>query len=255
MMIRRFNYTKREKISRKDIKITLQIDGEKIWFEADLSELKSYDLPPDSPIFVEAYRQTNWVRFDFGKINSITPPNVCDISSFGTYEGILFRVKVTDSEKGKLLAEADQIPCVLPEEKDSPLEPLLKIRPQNLGAEIYRIDYSDERNGPILLINSYAGNYERIGRNPAFDSLVYPAVLREVLRMILYVEDQFEITDRSDWRSRWLIFAKSFPGSGKMPENKDDKDECNEWIDKVVSAFCKKVKTFEKFSEFWSHEA
>jgi hypothetical protein len=251
-MIRRFNYTKRERISRSDIRIVLYVGEGKIWFDADISKLAIYGFPDGSSIFVEAYRQTNWKRFDFGQIGAIKSPEDRDISLFDTQEGILFRVKVTDQIEGKLLAEADRIPFVLPDEKESPLEPLLKIRPQNLGHEIYRVDYSDEGNGPILLINSLAGSYEQIGRHPIFVSLVYPAVLREILRRIFVFEDHFEFSDRSNWRSRWLMFAKSFSGVGEMPSSREDSDQFDDWIDKVVAAFSKKIKTFEKFSEFWS---
>lgn len=252
-MIRRFNYTKRKNISRKEFKISLNLNDGNLSFDADLSHLDSYDLPAGSLVFVEAYRQTNWMRFDFGQIGNIRPAEIRDLSLFDTHEGLLFRVKVTEASEGKLLAEADRIPFVLPDDKEIPLEPLLKIRPQNLGKEIYRIDYSDERNGPILLINSLSGNYERIGRNPAFISLVYPSVFREILRRIFYIEKYFEYTDRNDWRSRWLLFARAFPGTGEMP-NKDESDQFDDWIDKVVEKFCKKIQVFERFSEFWSSE-
>ncbi|MBI5945574.1 MAG: hypothetical protein HY864_14530 [Chloroflexi bacterium] len=252
-MIRRFNYTKRKNISRKEFKIALNLNDGNLSFDADLSRLDSYDLPKGSLVFVEAYRQTNWIRFDFGQIGDIRPAEIRDLSLFDTHEGLLFRVKVTEAGEGKLLAEADRIPFVLPDDKEIPLEPLLKIRPQNLGKEIYRIDYSDDRNGPILLINSLSGNYERIGRNPAFISLVYPSVFREILRRIFYIEKYFEYTDRNDWRSRWLLFARSFPGAGEMP-NKDESDQFDDWTDKVIEKFCKKIQVFERFSEFWSSE-
>jgi hypothetical protein len=255
-MIKRFNYTERKNISRKEFKVVLNIDDGKLSFDADLSRLDPYNLPTGSLVFIEAYRQTNWMRFDFGQIGNIQPAELRDLSLFDTHEGILFRVKVTDASEGKLLAEADRIPFILPDEKEIPLEPLLKIRPQNLGREIFRVDYSDDRNGPILLINNQgvmAGNYRRIGLDPAFISLVYPSVFREVLRRIFIVEDYFEYSDRSDWRSRWLIFARSFPGAGDMP-NRGESDQFDDWIDKVVEKFCKKIQVFERFSEFWSNE-
>ncbi len=255
-MIKRFNYTKRKNISRKEFKIIINVDDGKMSFDADLSKLSSHDLPSESLVFVEAYRQTNWLRFVYGQIGNIQPAKVRDLSSFDTHEGILFRVKVTDASEGKLLAEADRIPFMLPNEKELPLEPLLKTRPQNLGNEIYRVDYSDDRNGPILLINNQgvmAGNYRRIGLDPVFISLVYPSIVREILTKI-FTEPHFEYSDRDNWRDRWLIFARSFPGTGEMPKNKDESDQFDDWIDKVVEKFCKKIRAFERFSEFWSSE-
>jgi hypothetical protein len=31
-------------------------------------------LPTDAKVFVEAYRQTNWMRFDFGTIGAVQAP-------------------------------------------------------------------------------------------------------------------------------------------------------------------------------------
>ncbi len=253
-MIRRFNYTRREKISRKDIKITLNVEAGGIWFDVDLSYLGTCGFPMESFVFIEAYRQTNWLRFDFGTVGGITQPESRDLSLFETQNGILFRIKVTDPVSGRLIAEADGIPFIVPNEKEHPVEPLLKISPRDLGSEIYQVDYTDEINGPILLINKTAGSYERIGRNPAFVSLVYPSVLREILKKIFYIDSYFDETDKTNWRARWLSFARSFPGIGKMPESADDKNEFDEWIDSVVAVFCKKVRIFEKFTEFWSDE-
>ena len=94
-MIRRFNYTNRIRILRKDVPIKLREEDGKIFFDADLSALKEYDLPLESFVFVEAYRQTNWMRFKFGQVGAITPEKNRHLSQFETPEGILFRVKVT----------------------------------------------------------------------------------------------------------------------------------------------------------------
>ena len=179
-MIRRFNYTHRIRIRRKDVRITLEEDNGKFSFDADLSALAGYELPPESLVFVEAYRQTNWMRFDFGQVGAIAPQKNRALSQFDSPEGLLFRVKVTPKgDIHTLLAEADRIPLMRPDEAEGERIPLLPVKPQKLGEEIYRVDFSGDR--PLLLINSEAGNYTDIGRSPAFVSLVYPAVLREIL--------------------------------------------------------------------------
>jgi hypothetical protein len=106
-MIRRFNYTDRIRIRRKDVRITLCEDDGKLAFAADLSALREYDLPPESFLFVEAYRQTNWMRFEFGQVGAISPDNTRELSQFDSADGIRFRVKVTpNSDIHRLLAEA-----------------------------------------------------------------------------------------------------------------------------------------------------
>lgn len=248
-MIRRFNYTDRIRILRKDIRITLREENGKFVFDADLSALLDYELPADSFVFVEAYRQTNWMRFDFGQVGAITPVKQRDLSQFETPDGLLFRVKVTpNGDTHTLLAEADRIPLTGPEQDEGERTPLLPVKGQKLGEEIYRLDFSGDR--PLLLINSDAGNYTNIGRSPAFMSLVYPIVYREILNRILLIDEHDDDVNLDDWRSQWVKFAKLYPGLGELPEPKDC-DGRSDWIDKAVAAFATKLQTRAKFAEFW----
>jgi hypothetical protein len=218
-------------------------------FDADLSALKEYDLPPESLIFVEAYRQTNWMRFSFGQVGAITPAKNRDLSQFDSPDGIQFRVKVTpNSDVHSLLAEADSISLVRPESDQGNRTPLLPVKPQKLGDEVYRIDFSGD--GPLLLINSDAGNYTDIGLSPEFVSLVYPAVFQQILTRILLVERHDDDGSSDGWKSQWVKFACLYPGLGELPEPSEI-DERNDWIEKAVSAFATKLQARSKFSEFW----
>ena len=147
-----------------------------------------------------------------------------------------------------LLAEADQIPLAHPERSEGKRTPLLPVKPQKLGEEIYRLDFSDDR--PLLLINSEAGNYADIGHSPAFVSLVYPAVFREILTRILLVEKHDDDSNPDDWKSQWIRFALLNPGLGELPDT-EDTEARSDWIDKAVSAFAKQLQTRAKFAEFW----
>lgn len=249
-MIRRFNYTKRIKILQKDIVISLTDDNNgDLSFEANLSKLASYEFPSESSVFVEAYRQTEWKRFDYGMVGSITPSVDKDLSNFGTKDGILFRVKITDEKTGKIIAEADRIPFVMPNQQENPRLPLLPVCPKNLGDQIFRVDYTGPRT--ILEINVEAISPHQIAHDPAFIALAYPVIIKEILTRILLIEHHFEIDD-DDWMSNWLQFASSFPGVGEMPLKGDTQDVCYEWIDNVVSAFCKRQLVRKNFSEAWS---
>lgn len=248
-MIRRFNYTNRIRIRRRDVRITLRETDGRFYFDADLSALSSYGLPPKSLVFVEAYRQTSWMRFDFGCIGALQQPPNRNLTEFDSPEGILFRVKVTPAgDIHTLLAEADRIPLVRPEEKETAKQPLLPVKPQKLGDEVFRLDFSEDH--PLLLINSDLGDYRAIGMHPAFAALVYPSVLREVLVRVLVVDKHDDDASPDDWRSQWIRFAMLLPGLGDLPEP-DDVDSRYDWIEKAVAAFAKKIQARLKFEEFW----
>ena len=115
-MLRRFNYTGRVRLLREDVKFKLKNESNGAWsFEATLA-LDEYELPNDALVAVEAYRQTSWMRFDFGTIGAILQPSDRQLTEFDSPEDILFRVRVTspgtpEEPHGLLLAEADRGDC------------------------------------------------------------------------------------------------------------------------------------------------
>jgi len=249
-MIRRFNYTKRAKILQKDVAITLIDENGQLSFKANLSKLSPNEFPDGGSVFIEAYRQTDWKRFDYGKVGAIIENEDRDLSNFGTKNGILFRVKITDEKTGKIIAEADRIPFVMPNQQENPRLPLLPVCPKNLGDQIFRVDYTGPRT--ILDINIEVISPHQVAHDPVFIALAYPMILREILTRILVIDGQFDMTDEDDWMSNWLRFANSLPGVGEMPTEKDHRDQCHEWIDDVISAFCKHQQVRKNFSEVWS---
>jgi hypothetical protein len=253
MPIRRINFTNRKKIKRKDAKIFIHpSDNGSLTFDANL-HLDRYGFPKEAKVSIEAYRQTSWMRFPFGPVSNINPPFDRSLTEFDSPEIIRFRIKVTSANKpkGVLLAEADQIQPEFHEKDKEDQFPLLSAKPDgDLENQIYKIDYSDR---PILLINSKAGDWRSIARSPAFISLAYPSILREIMNRILYVEKHFDTEDVGDWRSQWLLLAINMPGVYEMPDELD-KDKIDDWISEAVFAFCRHFNIKEKFSNYWTEE-
>ncbi len=160
MSIRRINSTGRRRIARSDVAVLVQPDAEGVLeFDATL-DLAGYELPADALVFVEAYRQTTFMRFPHGTVAApMCPAGVSRrLTEFASPERLLFRVKVTSSGDrfGLLLAEADQIPVNEDEEQPEHRMPLLPPRPEDLGQEVWRVDFSGA-DGPYLLVNERVG--------------------------------------------------------------------------------------------------
>jgi len=246
MTVRRINYTGRKKIDRKSISIDMRYPS----FFATL-RLGGYDLPENARVFVEAYRQTTRVRCEFGKVGGIVPPEKTDISELETPEAIKFRVLVVDTA-GKILARADRISA----DNESPAtrNSLLPVRPAELENAVYRlymgVDGDDE---PILHINSRFENWSMLATSSQFYTLVFPALVREILTCILIVEDHRDTSDMSDWKSQWLVLAWQM--CGEMPPQGADDDSLNKdaqvWIDKAVAGFCKNHDVASRYLQHW----
>ena len=244
-MIRRFNYTGRAKILRQDIKLALaETDGHVI-FEGSL-DLAEYELPPDALVFLEAYRQTKWMRFPLGSVGNVVfpPPYLRRLTEFEAGDHILFRIKVTPpTGEHKLLAAADRVPVARPEDlgkRDS----LLEVAPAELGDEIWRLDLDDR---PQLQINKSAtDNWKQLAQSKLFQALVYPGVLRQILESIL--DQDWNDSTGDDWRSQWLRFASLLPGMGDPPVEEGGRAA---WVEDAVSAFAKKHSFKKAFVDAW----
>ena len=255
-MIRRLNYTGRVRILREDARLVIiERPGMPLIFEAGL-DLTGYGLPEDASVYVEAYRQIppTWMRFDFGTMAHIEPPPSTELTAFDSAEGILFRLRVTSlaDAGGKLLAEADSIRGRKTEEIEETVDPLLPVQPVDLGAEIWSLDTSD---GPRLLINRALWDWKAVAVTPAFVSLVYPAVLRQILGTVLLEEKCFEVDDEDYWCSRWLRFASLIPGVPDIPDEQTDPEKIKEWIHDVVSAFSRQQNMLNRVLTFWRPES
>lgn len=251
MPTRRLNYTGRQRIARGDVRITAcERPGNPATFEAAI-RLQSYRLAADALVHVEAYRQTRWMRFDFGTVGGIIPPLDRALAEFDSLDQVLFRVKVTSASgerQGMLLAEADRIPIRRPQDADEERLPLLPVAPGDLADEVYQIDFTNDH--PTLLVNREVGDWRQVAQSPPFRSLVYSAALRQILTRILCIDRVGDTDDEDDWRVRWLRFAAGMSGVGDIPDP-EDRDASESWIDTAVAAFARQFQMIEQFRSFW----
>ena len=111
MPIRRINYTERRRVGRSDVDIVIRDkEAAKPYFDAAI-RLSKHAFPPDAKVFIEAYRQTNLMRFNFGSVSMPANPADRYLTEFQSVEDVLFRLKVTavSARPGVLLGEAEQI--------------------------------------------------------------------------------------------------------------------------------------------------
>lgn len=252
MPVRTLNYTNRRRLSRHDLRITITNGNSTPTFDARLN-FDSYRLPPNALVRVEAYRQTQWMRFDFGTIGALRPPLDRRLTEFDSVEGVLFRVKViTSSEpRGLLIAEADQIRPRQAEDKEDERVPLLPVVPDpELGDEIFRVEF--DSNQTLLKVNKSLGDWRALARDPIFLALVYPAALRLILNRILLIDKYHDAEDTDDWRSRWLRFALTVPGAESLPPEESDEDDIDDWINDAVAAFSKQQQMRQRFQRNWT---
>lgn len=247
-MIARLNYTGRRKILRSQISLTMDMRGHlpRVNVRVNLDEQQ----PSDSMCFLEAYRRGRAQRFCLGGPDDWIKDQSVELRpSLG--ELVLFRLKVVAGGGGepRLLAHADRIQPVLILASGRRM-PLLPVRPGDLGDELWRIHYEDDR--PILLVNRDTPNImDLVGGNPGFRAAVFPAALREILRHFLGEETLDEDDPDGDtWAHRWIGFSAQLSGRA-LPAIEGSNDlrrlSAEPWIDQACDALARRLSARTAF--------
>lgn len=246
-MIRRFNYTKRQRIPPGRVQVRLRNAGTpEMSFDAEL-RLADLELPPAARVLVEAYYKSSYMRFSFGTIESISPPGDRRLTDIERGTLVMFRVKVvsTNGSTGRILAEIDRL-AVTPDDVPAGKVCLLPVDYKDLGQEIWRLEFGNDR--PVLeLNNTIDGVADMVKRDGRFAGLVFPAVVREILTRVLIHDEHDDIDDWTDWRSQWLRFVMGF-----HPENPDgdqSEDGRDAWIQDAVHAWSAHLRARDRLVE------
>jgi hypothetical protein len=231
----RINSTGRIKIKSSNVGFVLNrlVDGE--WhFTAEI-DLVDLNLPPESSIIVEAYRQSVHERFPFGTVGDTTPQATTALRELDS-DGIRFRVKVVEPVTGRLLARADNIDPA----GESGRTELLKVTVSDLGQEPWKTEISSQSGSPTLVLNSRIPNVgNRIKIDRAFQAMILPSALRQVLLMLSAEAAEIEEEpEGDDWQSRWLHYAELISKVDKPDWS--DRLGVQEWINSACKAFSSK---------------
>lgn len=235
-MIRRFNYTGRVAITRDltPVRLLEGSSGKASRFSADLSGLSSLGFPASARVYVESHVRQSSMRFDFGTIGKISPPTDTSLSEIDAGEIPQFRVLVVDVEgrPGRLLGVAAQV-RPKEEDEDESRKPILPLFVTDLGEKIWELHCGPDVK-PILKINSRIANLrERLDVDPVLRGAVFPAAVRELLRITL----QPDVDDSLEWVRDWTEFAEALLGEEWTAEGRDPA-ELDTYVDRVVTSFC-----------------
>lgn len=251
-MLRKLNFTKRQRIPRQAIDLALRRNVSGVLeFDATL-DLSKLALPSDARIFLEASYRSSYMRFDFGTVGALRTPESRTLDEIFSDNTVHFRLKVVDqsAEVGRLLAVADEITLSAIEEGSGDTVPLLPVNFTDLGNRIWNVDFSGA-TGPLLELNRNVEEIAHIARrDDRFFALVYPAAVKEILTYILVVE-RFEGDEEGEWWSDWLRWARQFSEA----ETPRDADEARQWIEDVVSTFAARHQCLQRFATAVAQES
>jgi hypothetical protein len=220
-------------------------------FDASIN-LADLELPPKAKVFVEAHYKSSYQRFDFGTVDAVSPPAERTLDEVDRADAILFRVKVVDTEDalGRLVAEADDLS---PDDAGDGTDRycILLVNFVEMGEQLWRLDVGEDR--PMLCVNKLIpGAAAFVKSDPVFVGLVYPEVVRQVLKHIVLQEEWAGADGLSGWREMWIRFARLL--AADEPPAQADEAEREEWIEDVVCAFCERQQLRTRLVESRTQE-
>ncbi len=233
---RRLNSTGRRRITRDRVAIVLEQPADVFqasWASATIN-LADLELPFDAIVVLEAYYRSSAMRFPCGTVERVVVPERMHLTDIDRGGAVKFRLLVTAADQsGRILASADGIRAAS-QDQGTDKQPLLPVRETDLGTELWNVDV-DVRTGPTLLINNRVpGLMARLRTLPLLQGAILPHALRIVLQNLTAAgEEEEDDLWGEDWR-KFLIQL----GVPAQPDDPEDGDSCEEWIETAVRAFC-----------------
>lgn len=248
-MIRKLNYTGRKKIEHANVQILINETSGKKSFDLKL-DLSRFPLPPQAKIYVEPYYKTSFMRFDFGTVEELIKPQTTQLNEILNSNNVLFDIKVVDESgrHGRLLAIAKQVrPIELSNDTVNRKSILWVEYNKELGQQLWKVSFLSDM--PTLEVNrNIEMTSELIKSDPIFFALVYPSVVRQIVNKIILDKTNNDL-DSDEWQSLWLIFIREVLNIDLPNLEEDYNDEkMVYWVDEVVSAFCMKNRTLDRYN-------
>lgn len=234
-MIRHINFTGRRDLPHGRFSISLT-EGPPRSFDATIS-LEDNEFPPDSKLFIEAYSSGSSIveRFPWGTVSGPQPPEDRLLDKIpGSLVLFDFKVVATGEQEGRLLGLSRRISVVTGDGR----RPLLPVNPTPLGGLVWRVSFMGDT--PWLEVNNAIPDImSRVESDSAFRSLVFPAVLAEVLQHALILDGIRDAEDTDSWQGRWLAFAMQLHPTQQPPPQHADDDFSDRlrWIEEARSAY------------------
>jgi hypothetical protein len=237
------NPTHRKSIAREQVVLSLNRKSIPFMtFDCQMPGLTDLGLPPDAQVYVEAYHQAVYMRFDFGPVDAFAPPQDRNLTEFYDGAPVRFRIKVVDVSQnvGKILADADDVRPSRPDD-DSNVESIVPIHlVGGMGQLIWRVTW--DNNDPVLELNqAETGIKEAIAGNTLYSSLVMPAVFREITSRVF-----FEGLD-GDTVSKWKLLVSRFQ-TDPFPDEDDDLARLD-WLDVATYNYAEQFRFLDSWHQ------
>jgi hypothetical protein len=185
-------------------------------------------------------------RFEWGTVASPAPPANRLLQGLAG-QHVLFTLKIIDASDPfrRLVGVAENIRPLRGGKKTATgRQGILPVElSDDIENEPWRVEY---RTSEVFLLINCGSPFirDQLRSDPLVYSLIYPQVVRQVLKQAL--ADQADEDSPEAWQTRWMSFAVQLHPDHEAPPVEDDSEEREQWINAVVSQFCRQHEFLQR---------
>lgn len=236
----KFNFTGRETIHHDKVRLEIEPDEHAVRVTGSV-DVSGLGLPRDARVIIELYReiyseQQEVTLADLTQLDRRFKPHAAPTT-------LLCNVRVVSAETpGLILASAERV------RPDASTElggrSLLPIASGEIGELLWRLELADAETLPVLLVNKRLNDPDGVARDPKFQLLVFPTVLRDIgywLARNLHA-GEMEEGPLASWRDFFI-------GLGVDPTPMEDEGDQTaiEWVDAALERFMSRNSAVAKW--------
>jgi len=226
----KINFTGRETIDHDRVRLEIEPDEHavRVTGSIDVSDLA---LPSDAGVIVELYREI------YSERQKVTLPDLAQLDlrykPHSAPTTLLCNVRIVSAETpGLILASAERV------RPDASTElggrSLLPIASGEIGELLWRLELTDPETMPVLLVNRRLTDPDGVARDPKFQLLVFPTVLRDIGYWLArnLSDGEPEEGPLASWRDFFIGL-----GVDPTPVENDGEQSGIEWVDAALERF------------------
>lgn len=248
-MRRTFNYTGRKTIPQEctNASLTPMTGAPSLDVEFDFALAPHImDLPRSSRVYVDAWHDMSYMRFDHGILGNPRPPENTLLTDLDTWTSASFKVRIV--EGGDLLASSKTMTLTSVEPESRTTRKLINPLVEDLGERPWLLRVSETMETPFLVFNEKWWEASRASGVPLYEdkyamASLMPSVMQGMLDWLLIEQrgDHHLLHMEQTWKGGWIQFArslvKSVPPRPSEPDDFEHIEDVREWINEVVGAF------------------
>lgn len=206
------------------------------------------DIPSNARVFVDAWKDMSFMRFDYGNFHNIVQPNNISLTELDSWTSASFVVRIV--QNGIILAASKKHTVSIAQPDLKSRRSLIIADYEDLGERPWKLDIYEDIPIPRLVFNERWWNeLEEKGKSLSDDSkvmgMIMPAVLENMLNFLIISlkSDLHRWHQDPSWKGAWIRFARNLLPDGipEYIENETDESEflseASNWISQVVKIY------------------